>query len=131
MRQLTTLKKWKWHATSLPVANKGQSKELLTEGVVDSIVDVESLMPCNLQEQQIPVHSPIQHNVQHSNLSTPINVPSDEINAVDAGVGDIGQKIAHPHIMQETVEDVEGILVGDTEDVVVVVEVDLDLEIRL
>ena len=131
MRQLTTLKKWKWHATSLLVANKGQSKELLTEGVVDSIVDVESLMPCNLQEQQIPVHSPIQHNVQYSNLSTPINVPSDEINAVDAGVGDIGQKIAHPHIMQETVEDVEGILVGDVEDVVVVVEVDLDLEIRL
>ena len=33
--------------------------------------------------------------------------------------------------MQETVEDVEGILMGDVEDVVVVVEVDLDLEIRL
>ena len=33
--------------------------------------------------------------------------------------------------MQETVEDVEGILVGDVEDTVVVGEVDLDLEIRL
>ena len=33
--------------------------------------------------------------------------------------------------MQETVEDVEGILVGDVEDAVVIVEVDLDLEIRL
>ena len=131
MLQSTMLKKWKWHTTLLPVVNKGQSKGLLTEGVVDSIVDVERLMPCNLQEQQVPVHSPIQHNVQHSNLSTPINVPSDEINVVDAEVGDIGQKIAHPHIMQETVEDVEGILVGDVEDAVVVAEVDLELEIRL
>ena len=33
--------------------------------------------------------------------------------------------------MQETVEDVEGILMGDVEDAVVVGEVDLDLEIRL